>query len=1237
MGRKVGIVIVCYNAATAVRITLASLCQAKIATAVKVMVIDNASNDLEREKIRFAFDKHVAKDMGLPWEFLALDKNIGFSGGNNVGIRRFMEDPEISHICLLNSDVIVTDSWLDYLLAYRCDIISAVTNRADSEQCVPIDYALDFDLCLDTQTESIQKESLALVQNFAQDWHQAWKGNLVEVDVTFFCVLLTKSVVEKVGLLDEAFFPGGFEDDDYCLRASQLGFRIHLARDTYIHHWGSASFGKLSYQYFKGMAQSNRSYLEKKHGIVWQIRPEKPFVSYLMALRFACSQQSYNAKQQRFNALYGSQLGASLGHFESEFKKLLQMLVKSRYEVEPLLQEQLDLVADFGDLTASWLKIVAGAALFFADPLLHQALAEELCVLLESLAGNLHTLVECNFAIHDLLLREGELPVLASPLPSSMSDAGKLKKLLWLLKKGGAFLLKLRGIVFFGGYPYPERQSDGYFQRIQIIDNLFSEHWRVYVESDELPGRNRWFELPQPKVLVLRILGGRRRRALVRALAAVVVLKCRKVYFHSVLRMHDNRFGYIMHLPFVTKAIDIHGVVPEEFRFHNDFYSALLYEREERLAVRKSDLVIVVTESMQNYLRQKYRGELQGKTAIYPMFPSIAPTLAPRPYISGKPVIVYAGGLHKWQQVPKMVDAINRTASICTYRFYCPEPDTVRAMLAEAIVAQVDVGHKTHEELVGLYAGCHYGFILREDIVVNHVACPTKLVEYLAMGIVPVVDFENMGDFKAMGMQSLALDKLLSGDLPTEERRMAMAKQNFAIYEQLRKVQGQGAKDIYALFFGEEPKSTLSAMLANIKNVSSNNHLADAEVLTKVIALISPECDILIQVDNFEAGGLENVVIGLSQTLITSGYKVALLVLGSAGISVQQAEKQGIKVIVGSKDGKLYRELIKCLRPRLLLTHYSLYGAELCNELNIPFVQVIHNTYMWFNAAQRAEFSNAARFTTIFVAVSEYAKRYSVRRLGIDKDHCIVIPNGIDGHAFDIIDKNAARQEIRAKHGLDERDFVFVDVGAINHQKNHLAAVRAFLLVADELPAAKLVIVGPVYEKQLLEQIKQVVKERSLGERVIYAGAAQGAHKYYAMADAFISTAFFEGGPLNQMEAIRANLPCIMADIGFANYFKGRPGFEIIPPALDIAEFDGAIWQLASTTEFEKRIAAAMARVYRNPQCPDLPQDVLDAFDKANAYQCYVGLVGDLLQGKDVRGKKFPDSWPARLTAATPC
>lgn len=1251
---KTGIVIVSYNASEAVRVTLASVMRAYNDAAYKLILVDNASEPSERSKIRTAMSLYIAKT-GDSWRYIEQDKNLGFSGGNNVGISEFLADDEISHICLLNSDVIVTDHWLDHLLASGSDIISAVTNKADGEQCVPIDYQVELGECLDQRSEGVQDKVYRRVSDFAERWHTAWHGNLVETDVTFFCVLMTKTAIEKIGLLDETFFPGGFEDDDYCLRARKAGYAIHLARDVFIHHWGSASFGQLQYEYFSDRAQRNKLYLEEKHGITWQRRPEKPIISFAMDVTFALRQQDRLSLQAPFFELYVGNLTQQINYFESEFCNLSDILSAHNRLAPDELLRQVATARTYGDLAALWGNVVARIQRALTSGSLEDDKANAVKLDINHIAAGVHDRVECNFMIHAFITAPGHSGGDACDIPPPVTSPAfaarpktRLARIFWMFHRGLDFILKFDGIVFFGGYFYPERQSDGYFQRIQIVDRMFTDRWRVYVESDELRGRNIWFDRPEPKVLVLRINGTKKRRVIVRCLALLAVLRCRKVYFHSVLRMYDNRFGKLLHLPFIRKAVDIHGVVPEEFRMHNDFFSAVLYEKEERLAVQKAGIVIVVTEAMKQYLQQKFRNALKAKTVSFPIFPRFTPTLATRPLINGAPVVVYAGGLHKWQQVPKMIDAIVRTADRCNHRFYCPEPQAVKDMLPPALVDFVTVESKTHAELMTHYPECHYGFILREDIIVNRAACPTKLVEYLAMGIVPIVDCEDIGDFKSLGMRFITLDDFLAGRLPDEAQRLELAAANFSVYERLKEVRQTGADEIYAFFTSNTPKvNARQSMMGVARRLLPWNSFAGRVArgvwravrpgstvswpLTKAAQSIMvpteaeeklPACDILVQVDNFEAGGLENVVLDLNETLAQAGYRVVLLVLGNQGPAVQRARELGQAVVCRTYTSDMHAALLDKLQPKLVLAHYSFRGVELYHEKAIPFVQVIHNIYMWFNDQQLQEFGDIAKFTTAFVAVSEQVRSYSVARLGVPPQKSVVIANGIDFKPFNTLDSVAARSRLRTQYGIGDDEFVFIDVGAINHQKNHLGTIKAFEIAVKSCAKARLFILGPVYEVELLNDMIGYIDKHRLQDQVTYCGSTDNVYEYLAMADAFATGTFFEGGPLTLFEAIRANLPVVMPSVGCASHFVGRGGIELVEPAYDMTQYKGGVWEMKSNREFEQRLADAMVRTWKNGVRPDFSISELAILEKNHAYEYYVQLVEDIISGKSFSAKE---------------
>jgi GT2 family glycosyltransferase/glycosyltransferase involved in cell wall biosynthesis len=1263
----VGIVVVTHAAARAARVTLASLRRAHNDVPLNVVIVDNASPELDRLVIREAADRHI-REAGLPWAHVQLDRNLGFAGGNNVGIQRFLADDSITHVCLLNSDVIVTDHWLDRLVDKNEPIVGAVTNRAESEQCVPIDYDLEIDKCLDEEAERLPDGVFERVQRFADGWHAAWRGHVAPAEPTFFCVLIRRDVFERVGLLDEAFFPGGYEDDDFCLRAKQAGIEPTIARDAFMHHWGSASFGQVARETFATQAQRNRERFETKHGVRWRRRPEKPFVSFAMDVEFAAAKTEPMPARAAFIALYERRLTPVIHHFATEFRNIHHQLAHSGLEVPTDLAAQIARMREAGELAANWQAAVALVEGVAGDKPPGDGAAAAAAI--KDLAVQVHDVVECNFAMHALIH-----PPAASPDPASataptaaaaLNPAGPSRRLHhramrgWsLFLRGLRWWLSFRGIVFFGGYPYPERQNDGYFQRIQLVDRLFGDEWRLYVESDELPGRVRWLDRPEDRVLVLRILGSPTRRLIARTLAVLAALRCRRVYFHSVLRMRDNGMGSLLYVPWMRRVFDVHGVVPEEFRFHADYYSAVLYEAAEELAVRKSTLVVVVTNAMRRYLEHKYRVDLGGRVVVFPMFPNIAPSLADRPAGDGKPVVVYAGGLHKWQQVPKMIEAIAKTHRFATHKFYCPSPDQVQAMLPPELVGRVEVGVKTQAEMAEIYPRCHYGFILREDNIVNNVACPTKLVEYVAMGVVPIVDSPAIGDFRELGLHMVTLEDFLAGRLPDEATRQAHATANFALFDRLRHVRQEGARTIHdhlvplrgrnvrlrlrATAARWLPANTVAGRLARrIAGTTRARHVGpefvpDAPGLTTASTMPQSHppdptpCDVLVQVDNFEAGGLENFALAVNDALASADRRVALLVLGTAGAAVERARAAGTLIQVGLPTPGDHGSIAEAFTPGVVVTHYSTSGLATYRERGIPVVQVLHNIYMWFDEAEGARFRAAADSTTLFLAVSEAVREYSIARLGVPESRSVVVAAGGDMTMPDEAETRRQRAELRQQLGIGAGDFVFLSVGAINHQKNHIAEVLAFSRIAGECPRARLVILGPAYEKALVDQMLATVARESLDGRVIYAGQAPASDPYFAMADAFVSASYFEGGPLTLLEALRANIPVVMTRVGLAVHFERTPGITLVEPPVAIDQFRGRIWELASPPDFVERFAEAMRRTYATPRRPDLPADLREAMDRRHAFRRYADIILAVADGQRAWSDRDVGCWTSRL------
>jgi glycosyltransferase involved in cell wall biosynthesis len=133
------------------------------------------------------------------------------------------------------------------------------------------------------------------------------------------------------------------------------------------------------------------------------------------------------------------------------------------------------------------------------------------------------------------------------------------------------------------------------------------------------------------------------------------------------------------------------------------------------------------------------------------------------------------------------------------------------------------------------------------------------------------------------------------------------------------------------------------------------------------------------------------------------------------------------------------------------------------------------------------------------------------------------------------------------------------------------------------------------------------------------------------MADAFINTSFFEGGPLVLLEAVASGLPIVTTDVGFAGLFKNREGIEIVTPPEDILSFSGSINDLHSSQDFERKFAIKLISIYKNRKKPVLPEDFVKLVDKRKTYEQYLIFINQLVNSSTLSKKAPNKSWMSLL------
>ena len=147
-----------------------------------------------------------------------------------------------------------------------------------------------------------------------------------------------------------------------------------------------------------------------------------------------------------------------------------------------------------------------------------------------------------------------------------------------------------------------------------------------------------------------------------------------------------------------------------------------------------------------------------------------------------------------------MLELIRDTSSRYNYVVLTPNPSEIIEGLAshglDAPCAGIRVTSASHDEVLAAYPGCDFGLVLRAKNVVNRVACPTKLIEYLAHGVIPVLASAEIGDLASLGMRFITDEQLRNGPIPCLSERRAMAQANFALLERLSATSHAGISQI---------------------------------------------------------------------------------------------------------------------------------------------------------------------------------------------------------------------------------------------------------------------------------------------------------------------------------------------------------------------------------------------------------------------------------------------------------
>lgn len=187
----------------------------------EIIVVDNGSTDGSAGLVA---ERYAGADLHL----IRNRRNLGFAGGCNVGLRAARGE----RLLLLNQDTQVDARWLAVIAEALVEpgIVGSLAFLADGRTIQHAGGIIEWPL------------GIARHLGYGEPLQQRRRRSSEADFVTAAAMGIHRAVLDRVGLFDELFWPGYYEDADLCYRARETGYSVRLLSDAILIHQESASF-----------------------------------------------------------------------------------------------------------------------------------------------------------------------------------------------------------------------------------------------------------------------------------------------------------------------------------------------------------------------------------------------------------------------------------------------------------------------------------------------------------------------------------------------------------------------------------------------------------------------------------------------------------------------------------------------------------------------------------------------------------------------------------------------------------------------------------------------------------------------------------------------------------------------------------------------------------------------------------------------------------------------------------
>ncbi len=218
---------------------------------------------------------------------------------------------------------------------------------------------------------------------------------------------------------------------------------------------------------------------------------------------------------------------------------------------------------------------------------------------------------------------------------------------------------------------------------------------------------------------------------------------------------------------------------------------------------------------------------------------------------------------------------------------------------------------------------------------------------------------------------------------------------------------------------------------------------------------------------------------------------------------------------------KNLKEFLKQNEYEIVHSHLntlSVFPLRIAKQCGVP-VRIAHNHS---TSAPGEHVSNMIKtclkplsklYPTNFVSPTKYAGQWLFGEK-IANNELFILKNAIETESF--LFKEDVRQTFRQKLGYQADDFVIGNIGRLVWQKNQSFVIQVFAKVIQEIPNAKLLIIG---EGHLKEELIALVKQLNLTAAVTFIPYVSHVENYFQVMDLFLFPSHYEGLGMTVIEA----------------------------------------------------------------------------------------------------------------------